>query len=436
MARLILMGRIAAAHGLKGLVKIQSFTGEPAAIGRYGPLLDATGQRRFEVTVQNLVKGGVVARIAGVTDRTAAEKLRGIELYLPREALPPAAEGEYYHADLVGLAVALTDGSPFGVVRSVENFGAGDLLAIDRPGKGSVSLPFTDRVVPVVDLAAGRIVVDPPLGCWRMVRQTGRPEAAEARRRRSRREQGRGPGFEAPLWRVTVLSIFPEMFPGPLGHSLAGKALESGIWGLETVDIRGFASDKHRSVDDAPFGGGPGMVMKPEVVDQAIRAAHRGPEPVVFLTPRGRRLDQAMVRGYAARRSLTLLCGRFEGVDERVVELHGVEEVSLGDIVLSGGEPAAIALIDAVVRLLPGVVGAEEGLEDESFERGLLEYPHYTRPVEWLGRKVPEVLISGHHEKVKVWRQRQSEAVTRTCRPDLWQRHVAAGNRIEEGSES
>jgi tRNA (guanine37-N1)-methyltransferase len=244
------------------------------------------------------------------------------------------------------------------------------------------------------------------------------------------------PGFEVPLWRVTVLSIFPEMFPGPLGHSLAGKALESGIWSLETVDIRGFASDKHRSVDDAPFGGGPGMVMKPEVVDRAIRAAHRGPEPVVFLTPRGRRLDQAMVRGYAARRSLTLLCGRFEGVDERVVELHGVEEVSLGDIVLSGGEPAAIALIDAVVRLLPGVVGAEEGLEDESFERGLLEYPHYTRPAEWQGRKVPEVLISGHHEKVKVWRQGQAEAVTRTRRPDLWQRYVAAGNRIEEGSES
>jgi len=164
MARLILMGRIAAAHGLKGLVKLQSFTGEPGAIGRYGPLLDATGQRRFEVTVQNLVKGGVVARIAGIADRTAAEKLRGIELYLPREALPPAAEGEYYHADLVGLSVVLSDGTAFGVVRAVENFGAGDLLTIDRPGKGSVSLPFTDRVVPAVDLAAGRIVVDPPLG--------------------------------------------------------------------------------------------------------------------------------------------------------------------------------------------------------------------------------------------------------------------------------
>jgi tRNA (guanine37-N1)-methyltransferase len=235
-------------------------------------------------------------------------------------------------------------------------------------------------------------------------------------------------------WGVKVLTIFPAMFPGPLGHSLAGKALESGLWTLETVDIRDFASDKHRSVDDAPFGGGPGMVMKPEILDRAIRATHRGPEPVVFLTPRGRRLDQASVREYAARRSLTLLCGRFEGVDERVIEAHALEEISLGDVVLSGGEPAAIALIDAVVRLLPGVIGGEEGLEDESFERGLLEYPHYTRPADWQGRKVPEVLISGHHEKVKVWRQRQAEAVTKARRPDLWQRYIA-GSRIEEGSE-
>jgi tRNA (guanine37-N1)-methyltransferase len=240
---------------------------------------------------------------------------------------------------------------------------------------------------------------------------------------------------KAEPWRVRILTIFPEMFPGPLGHSLAGKALESGLWALETVDIRDFASDKHRSVDDAPFGGGPGMVMKPEILDRAIRASHRGQDAVVFLTPRGRRLDQKVVRRYVGRPSLTLLCGRFEGVDERVIEAHGLEEVSLGDIVLSGGEPAAIALVDAAVRLLPGVIGAEEGLEDESFERGLLEYPHYTRPADWEGRRVPEVLLSGHHEKVKVWRQSQAEAVTRARRPDLWQRYMAAGNRIEEGSD-
>jgi tRNA (guanine37-N1)-methyltransferase len=239
----------------------------------------------------------------------------------------------------------------------------------------------------------------------------------------------------ASAWQVTVLTLFPEMFPGSLGQSLAGKALAAGIWALETVDIRDFASDKHRSVDDAPFGGGPGMVLMPETVDRAIRARHRGPAPVVYLTPRGRRLDQAMVRGYAARFSLTLLCGRFEGVDERVLEAHGVEEVSLGDFVLSGGEPAAQALIDATVRLLPGVVGAEETLEEESFERGLLEYPHYTRPAEWQGRKVPEVLVSGHHEKVKAWRLSQAEAATKARRPDLWQRYLAANNKVEEGNE-
>ncbi len=239
----------------------------------------------------------------------------------------------------------------------------------------------------------------------------------------------------ASSWGVKVLTLFPEMFPGFLGHSLAGKALAAGIWTLETVDIRDFASDKHRSVDDAPFGGGPGMVLMPEVVDGALRAHHRGPAPAVYLTPRGRRLDQAMVRGYAAQTSLTLLCGRFEGVDERVLEANAVEEVSLGDFVLSGGEPAALALIDAVVRLLPGVVGAEETLEEESFERGLLEYPHYTRPAEWQGRKVPEVLISGHHEKVRAWRRRQAEAVTKQRRPDLWQRYLAAENRSEEGNE-
>jgi tRNA (guanine37-N1)-methyltransferase len=239
----------------------------------------------------------------------------------------------------------------------------------------------------------------------------------------------------ASAWQVTVLTLFPEMFPGSLGQSLAGKALAAGIWALETVDIRDFASDKHRSVDDAPFGGGPGMVLMPETVDRAIRARHRGPAPVVYLTPRGRRLDQAMVRGYAARSSLTLLCGRFEGVDERVLEAHGVEEVSLGDFVLSGGEPAAQALIDATVRLLPGVIGAEETLEEESFERGLLEYPHYTRPAEWQGRKVPEVLVSGHHEKVKAWRLSQAEVATKARRPDLWQRYLAANNKVEEGNE-
>jgi tRNA (guanine37-N1)-methyltransferase len=225
-------------------------------------------------------------------------------------------------------------------------------------------------------------------------------------------------------WRATVLTIFPEMLPGPLAHSLAGKALEAGIWQLETVDIRDFARDKHRSVDDAPFGGGPGMVMRPDVLDRAIAGA-AGNGPLIFLSPRGRPLGQERVRELALMSGVRLICGRFEGVDERVLEARSVEEVSLGDFVLSGGEPAAIALIDACVRLLPGVVGCAETLAEESFAEGLLEYPHYTRPQLWQGRAVPEVLVSGDHQRVRDWRRAEAERLTRERRPDLWRRHAA-----------
>jgi tRNA (guanine37-N1)-methyltransferase len=225
-------------------------------------------------------------------------------------------------------------------------------------------------------------------------------------------------------WRATVLTIFPEMLPGPLAYSLAGKALEAGIWQLETVDIRDFARDKHRSVDDAPFGGGPGMVMRPDVLDAAIAGAG-GCGPLILLSPRGRPLDQEGVRTLAAGPGARLVCGRFEGVDERVLSTRSVEEVSLGDFVLSGGEPAAIALIDACVRLLPGVIGCAGTLVEESFAEGLLEYPHYTRPQVWQGCAVPEVLVSGDHQRIRDWRRAEAERLTRERRPDLWRRHVA-----------
>jgi len=237
-------------------------------------------------------------------------------------------------------------------------------------------------------------------------------------------------------WTARVLTIFPEMFPGTLGLSLAGKALERGLWALDVLDIRDFARDKHRSVDDTPFGGGPGMVMRPDVVDAALRAAREragggggGDEvekgwPVIYLTPRGRLLRQELVRDLAAAPGLTLLCGRYEGVDQRVLDAHAVTEVSVGDYVLSGGEPAALVLLDAVVRLLPGVMGNEASPAEDSFEHGLLEYPHYTRPAEWQDRAVPEVLLSGHHEKVRRWRMKQAERVTEARRPDLWARYL------------
>ena len=231
-----------------------------------------------------------------------------------------------------------------------------------------------------------------------------------------------------PPWMATVLTIFPDVFPGALGVSIAERGRTSGIWELETLDIRAFARDKHRSVDDAPFGGGPGMVMRPDVVDAAIDAAMTsGPadRPLIYLSARGRPLDQRRVRQLADGPGVVLLCGRFEGVDERVIEARAAEEISVSDVVLSGGEAAAMVLLDACVRVRPGVVGREESLEEESFEHGLLEYPQYTRPANWGGRLIPEVLTSGHHERVRIWRREQAERLTRERRPDLWQRFVA-----------
>ena len=229
-------------------------------------------------------------------------------------------------------------------------------------------------------------------------------------------------------WRATVLTIFPEMLPGPLAFSLAGKARRAGLWHLETADIRDFAGDRHRSVDDAPFGGGPGMVMRPDVLDAAV-AGSAGVGPVILLSPRGARLDQQRVSALAAVGGVTLICGRFEGVDERVLEARAIEELSLGDFVLSGGEPAAIALIDACVRLLPGVVGDVDALAEESFAEGLLEYPQYTRPQVWQGRAVPPVLVSGDHRRIREWRRAEAERLTRERRGDLWQRYLAASGQ-------
>ena len=222
------------------------------------------------------------------------------------------------------------------------------------------------------------------------------------------------------MWRASVLTIFPEMFPGPLGPSLAGKALAVGIWALDAVDIRAHAADKHRSVDDTPAGGGPGMVMRPDVLGRAIDAVPAEGRPLLLMSPRGTPLTQARVAALAQGPGAVIVCARFEGVDERVIEARGLEEVSVGDYVLSGGEIAAMTLIDACVRLLPGVMGKEASGAEESFADGLLEYPHYTRPQVWEGRGIPEVLVSGDHAKIAAWRRAEAERLTRTRRADLW----------------
>ena len=222
-------------------------------------------------------------------------------------------------------------------------------------------------------------------------------------------------------WRATILTLFPEMFPGPLGVSLAGKALASGLWSLEPRDIRDSATDRHRSVDDTPAGGGPGMVLRADVLAAAIDAADAGQtRPRLLMSPRGRPLTQPQVRELAAGPGPLVVCGRFEGVDQRVIEARNLEEVSIGDYVLSGGEIAAMALIDACVRLLPGVMGKQASGEDESFSEGLLEYPQFTRPQEFEGRAIPEILTSGDHAKVAAWRRTEAEVLTRARRPDLW----------------
>ena len=223
------------------------------------------------------------------------------------------------------------------------------------------------------------------------------------------------------MWRATVLTIFPEMFPGPLGLSLAGKALEKKLWSLDTADIRDYAADKHRTVDDTPAGGGPGMVMKADVLARAIDAAGEG-RARLLMSPRGAPLTQARVTELAVGPGAMIVCGRFEGVDERAIEARQLEEISLGDFVLSGGEIAAMALIDACVRLLPGVMGKEASGTEESFAEGLLEYPHYTRPQLFEGRAIPEVLLSGDHGKVAAWRRAEAEKLTWARRPDLWAR--------------
>ncbi len=228
------------------------------------------------------------------------------------------------------------------------------------------------------------------------------------------------------MWRATVLTLFPEMFPGPLGISLAGKALSSGLWALEARDIRDAATDKHRSVDDTPAGGGPGMVLRADVLAAAIDAAHIAPgRPRLLMSPRGRPLTQKRVMELAAGPGPLIVCGRFEGIDQRVIEARELEETSMGDYVLSGGEIAALALIDACVRLLPGVMGKLNSGADESFSDGLLEYPQYTRPQEFEGRTIPDVLVSGDHARVEAWRRAEAEALTLARRPDLWAAKIA-----------
>ena len=238
-------------------------------------------------------------------------------------------------------------------------------------------------------------------------------------------------------FQAQILTLYPEMFPGPLGVSLAGRALSAGKWACDPIHIRDFATDKHRTVDDTPAGGGAGMVLRPDILGLAIdHALEKRPDlPVIAMTPRGTPITQTRVRELAAGPGATILCGRFEGFDERIFEARPVEQISMGDIILSGGEMGALMLLDACIRLLPGVMGAASSGDEESFESGLLEYPHYTRPALWEGRAIPEVLRSGDHAKIAAWRKQRAEDDTRLRRPDLWERHIGVRDQPPSGAQ-
>ena len=412
----VCIARIGAAHGVRGEVRLWSFTTEPAAVLDYGPLETENG-RKLEVETLRPGKDFFVARLKGVVDRHAAEELRNAELYVPRDRLPdPEVAGEFYHADLMGLTVVDEQGLELGTVIAVQNFGAGDLIEVRPAGGGeTVMLPFTEATVPKIDIAAGRIVTHRADGDICL------PVGRDGRR------------IGQTMWRASVLTIFPEMFPGPLGASLAGKALEKGLWALDPVDIRDFARDRHRTVDDTPAGGGPGMVMKADVLAAAIDGvAGDDGRPRLLMSARGVPLNQAYVADLARGSGVVIVCGRFEGVDERVIAGRKLEEVSIGDYVLSGGELAAMVAIDACVRLLPGVMGAAASAAEESFAEGLLEYPQYTRPQSWDGHEIPEVLASGHHGKIAAWRRAEAERLTRERRPDLWAVHLAKTEKAKK----
>ncbi|NIY70945.1 tRNA (guanosine(37)-N1)-methyltransferase TrmD [Marivivens donghaensis] len=234
------------------------------------------------------------------------------------------------------------------------------------------------------------------------------------------------------VWTAQIITLLPDAFPGMLGQSLTGKALRENLWALRTINLRDFGIGKHKNVDDTPAGGGAGMVLRADVLDEAIQTAGstaRGNMPLIYLSPRGKRFDQAMAREWASYDGVTLLCGRFEGVDQRVLDAYRIQEVSLGDFVMTGGELAAQAMLDATIRLLPGVLGNAESIEEESHSNGLLEHPQYTRPAEWRGRTIPDVLMSGHHGNIEKWRREQAEEITKERRPDMWEKFASTLKR-------
>ncbi len=386
----VILGRIAGLFGVRGWVKVYSYTEPREAVLNYGRWLLCSKDGWQEATVAEGQRHGktVIARIEGYDDRDAAARLIGTEIGVPREDLPETGGNHYYWSDLEGLRVVGRDGAELGRVDYLLETGANDVMVVK--GEAERLIPFVmDKVVLGVDLASGEI---------------------------------RSTGNGTDTVHFDVISLFPEMVATIAEYGVVGRAQRRGLVTLDIENPRDHTSDVHRTVDDRPYGGGPGMVMKYEPLAGAVAAARaRSPEgsPLVYLSPQGRVFDQAMAKRFAELPGVILLAGRYEGVDERFIESQVDEELSLGDFVLSGGEVAAMAVIDGVVRLLPGVLGDDESGSQDSFMEGLLDHPHYTRPELVDGRNVPDVLLSGDHAEIARWRLKEALGRTFMRRPDL-----------------
>ena len=402
MADRIRVARIGAAHGIRGEVKLWSFTEDPLAVTNYGPLETEDGARRFEIEAARPAKDHLVARLKGIGDRNAAETLRNTDLFVPRDRLPPIEEADtFYHADLVGLSAVGEDGAALGTVIAIHNFGAGDLIEIDPAAGGEPTVAAVQRDDGADD----------------------RSEGGTHRRRAAGRD--RGEGRRLTMWRASILTIFPEMFPGPLGVSLAGKALASGIWSLDTHDIRDAATDKHRTVDDTPAGGGPGMVMKADVLARALDTVPHDQRPRLLMSPRGAPLTQARA-AHAGRRAwrrdrLRPLRRRRRAADQGPQARGSLARRFRALGRRAGGDRPARCLRAAAARR-----HGQGGLDRRGeLRRRPLEYPQYTRPPVFEGEPIPDVLLSGDHGKIAAWRRAEAERLTRERRPDLWAAYLA-----------
>ncbi|HXE81492.1 MAG TPA: tRNA (guanosine(37)-N1)-methyltransferase TrmD [Vicinamibacterales bacterium] len=403
---MVVVGHIARPHGRSGRVLVNPSTDFPAQ--RFAPgaalFVKRSGrEERLTVADMQFHQGRPLLAFEGVSTMDAAEALAGAELRIPEADLAPLPEGSYYEHALVGCAVATTEGRSLGVVRTIEGSAGGTRLIVGS-GRDEIQIPLAQEICVEIDVARRRIVVDPPEG---LIELNAQPQAGAR---------------AGPAVRFDVVTIFPGMFGAPLAEGVVARAIERGIVTVAVHDLRDFTSDRHRTVDDVPFGGGPGMVLKPEPLFEAVEAIRRTagePDAVVLTSPQGTRFTQRDAVRLSRLRRVVILCGRYEGVDERVREHLATEELSIGDYVLSGGELAALVIIDATARLVPGVVGDSESIVRESFAEGLLDYPHYTRPAEYRGWSVPEVLVSGHHRRIEEWRRREALRRTAHRRPDL-----------------